>query len=80
MRIIKLWINGAAFPVTTPSELRNHVEGAPGADVEFDLTSHMMLNWPGSVYLTGGDPDVVYTINAYARPAPAGFRVVTGIT
>lgn len=69
MRIIELWINGAAVPVTTPSELRNHVEGAPGADVEFHLSvpsSGPIL----SVLVTGGSGWLMYL----REPGDSGFH------
>jgi hypothetical protein len=37
--------------------------------VEFDLAGPVQLNWPGSLYLTGGSLGFTYQASVYLRPA-----------
>jgi hypothetical protein len=39
-------------------------------EVEFDLAGEVQLNWPGALYLTGGNPLFPIGIRAYKRDAP----------
>ncbi|MDI1444628.1 hypothetical protein [Polyangium sp. 6x1] len=43
----------------------------PAFEVEFDITGPNHLNWPGTVYLTDGDPTITYQVEtSVLRCAP----------